>query len=150
MNPYISSMLQVFAAYVLTDFLTGVYHFATDRGYNFKWIVELFQDHHRTNTMEGFDYQPMIPSLPGMLLGFYLESPFIAALGAFGMLSQIPHYYAHRAAGRAKIVVKFLQRWRIIITPAHHAGHHRGNFNRNFCIFNGWCNPLFNLFTERF
>jgi len=142
---FVFSALQVLAAYILADLMTGIYHFATDRGFNFAWIVELFQDHHRTNTMEGFDWQPMIPSFPGMLFGMYLESPFITALGAFGALSQIPHYYAHRKANR---VVKFMQRWGIILSPRHHAGHHGGKFDCNFCILSGWNNWWLNYVTR--
>lgn len=148
----IDAALQVLAAYVLADLLTGLYHFATDRGWNFRWIVELFDDHHRTNAMQGFDWQPMQVGVPGMVLGLWLawqELPgasFVLALASFGCLSQIPHYYAHRRA--KSLAICWLQRTGIIISPKHHAGHHRGRFDRNFCILSGWNNCWLNWLTR--
>jgi hypothetical protein len=81
--------LQVLGAYVLVDLLTGIYHYVTDRGWNQAHIVALFQDHHVTNTMEGFDWQPMLYGLPAMVLGLWFESSFLIAAGSFGVLSQI-------------------------------------------------------------
>lgn len=137
----ISAALQVLAAYLLTDLLTGLYHFATDKGFNFKSQVAMFQEHHETNTMQGFDWQPMIGGVPAMVLGLWMEWPFLLAMGSFGILAQVPHYYAHRKSPR---VVRWLQRTGIIISPQHHAEHHRGAFDRNFCILSGWNNCWLN------
>lgn len=138
----ISILLQILAAYVVLDLLTGLYHLATDRGWNFKQQCELFEIHHVTNTMEGYDWQPLVGSLAGAGLAFYLSSPFLYALSAFTVFAQVPHYFAHHPPKRGPI--KWLQDWGIIISPAHHAGHHTGAFDCNFCIFTGWCDPLLN------
>ena len=143
----ISAALQVLAAYVLIDLLTGLYHWATDKGFNSAHVCALFQDHHATNTMDGFDSQPSVVSLPAMLLGLGLGSSFLIAAGAFGILSQIPHYYAHRRS-RSELVhhmVRILQITGLIISPQHHAQHHDGRFERNFCILSGWNNCWLNL-----
>jgi hypothetical protein len=138
----VSSALQVLAAYVLVDLLTGLYHWATDKGFNHAHQVRLFTLHHDTNTMEGFDWQPSVIGLPAMLLGLVLCSPFLLAAGAFGVLSQVPHYYAHRRS-QSELVhhfVRILQLSGLMISPQHHAAHHDGRFDRNFCIFSGWNN----------
>lgn len=139
------ALIQVVAAYLLVDLLTGLYHFATDKGWNFPSQVAMFQDHHETNTMAGFDWQPSLLGLPAMGFGLWLGSSFLTAAGAFGILSQVPHYYAHRRSESPRVhgLVRLLQRTGLILDPQHHAEHHR-DFDRNFCILSGWCNPLLN------
>lgn len=39
-------------------------------------------------------------------------------------------------------LVRWLQRSRIILHPRHHSLHHREPFAANYCIANGWLNPL--------
>lgn len=127
---------QIFAAFLVLDLLTGIYHLVTDRGWNFRQQVELFQHHHATNTMEGYDWQPLIGAIVGFGLGLHFESPFLIALGVFTVFAQVPHYFAHHPPKRGP--VKWLQDAGIIISPEHHAGHHQGEFDQNFCIFTGW------------
>lgn len=134
--------VQVLLAWLLIDMLTGLYHLATDRGWNFKFMVDQFQEHHQTNRMEGFDWQPMVAGVPVMLAATWFESSFWLAAGSFAILAQIPHYYAH--VPNPPAAVKLLQRWGLIITPEHHAGHHSGDFDRNFCIFTGWGDLILN------
>lgn len=136
------AFLQVLAAYVLVDLLTGIYHWATDKGFNTPHVVRLFQDHHETNTMDGFDIQPSVAGVPALLLGLCLGSSFLIAAGAFGILSQVPHYYAHRRSDSELVhhVIRILQLTGLIISPQHHAQHHDGRFDRNFCIVSGWNN----------
>jgi hypothetical protein len=133
---------EVLAAYILIDALTGLYHLATDCGLNSKRVVDLFKDHHDTNTMEGFDEFPMRFGLPVMLAGLLLGSSFLLALGSFTVLAQVPHYYAHRRSRSPLVhrVVRLLQRGGLMISPQHHAAHHDGRFSRNFCIVSGWNN----------
>lgn len=131
--------VQVAAAYALVDLATGLYHWLTDRGLNHPHQVALFELHHATNTMDGFDWQPSVIGLPAMLAGLWLESSFWLAAGSFGVLAQVPHYYAHRRS-RSRVVhavVRVLQAAGLMISPQHHARHHQ-TFDRNFCILAGW------------
>lgn len=138
--------IQIFLAYLLVDFLTGLYHFATDKGWNFQYHVKLFNLHHETNTMESIDWQPAVVAIPALLYGLYAQSPFWIAGGIFGCAAQVPHYYAH-CRSKSQIVhhlVRVLQLSGLIISPSHHAEHHNGVFDRNFCIFSGWNNRWMN------
>jgi hypothetical protein len=148
--PYTFAILQVVAAWLFIDLLTGIYHFVTDRGWNFEDQVAMFRDHHTNNRMLGFDYQPMFAGFPVMCTGWFAESSFLIAAGAFAVLAQIPHYYAHLA--NPPPAARLLQRMGLMITPEHHAAHHSGKFDRNFCIFTGWAdyllNPIVRLFPE--
>jgi hypothetical protein len=37
-----------------------------------------------------------------------------------------------------------LQRTGLVLRSQHHNGHHTSPFTANYCIVNGWCNPLLN------
>lgn len=146
----LSAVLQVLAAYVLVDLFTGLYHLWNDSGYGIQTAT--FQEHHEINTMERFDWQPAVFAGPIMLLGLWIESSFTIAFGAFGILGQVPHYYAHRRSKSRTVhrIVRALQLAGIIISPEHHARHHDGQFNRNFCIVSGWNNWWLNRLVAPF
>jgi len=63
-----------------------------------------------------------------------------------GPLCQTMHALAHEAIGakNKRFVANLLQRSGLILSPKEHAAHHRGDHDSNFCIFNGWANPLLN------
>jgi len=148
MDVYCTSPIEVVAAWLLIDLLTGIYHFVTDRGWNFAHQVAMFRDHHDNNRMLGFDWQPMVAGLPVMLAGLWWQSSFWLAMGSFAVLAQIPHYYAH--VPNPPRLVCCLQAIGLMITPEHHAGHHSGQFDRNFCIFTGWADVLLNPIVRLF
>lgn len=130
-------LLKVAAAYALLDLFTGLYHYATDKGYNTKEQVALFQEHHDTNSMEGPGFYLTIgPGIVLLVLAWYFGSVFLLALGVFTILAQVPHYFAH-VPNPPKIVV-WLQEAGLMIHPDHHAGHHNGTFDQNYCILTGW------------
>jgi len=63
--------------------------------------------------------------------------------------SQFTHFAAH-ARNRGLIknkFVLFLQDWHIIINPKVHKVHHE-QFDCDFCVFNGWANPLLNCIRK--
>ena len=50
------------------------------------------------------------------------------------------HKWAHAAAPPP--TARLLQRARLILDPRHHQRHHAEPFDANYCIANGWLNPL--------
>ncbi|HXH62472.1 MAG TPA: fatty acid desaturase CarF family protein, partial [Fimbriimonadaceae bacterium] len=44
-------------------------------------------------------------------------------------------------APRIPRVVRWLQCAGVVISPAHHARHHRSDGRRAFCVTTGWLNP---------
>lgn len=141
------AVLQILAAYVIADALSGVYHFVTDRGMNFREQVEMFQEHHDTNTMQGFDWQTFALGMPISVCGAWFHSAFWIALGIFLALTQVTHYYAHRRSSSRVIhrLVRTLQKCRIIVSPESHASHHRPPHGRDFCLLSGWNNCWLNF-----
>ena len=144
---------EVFAAYVVADAISGLYHMATDKGMNLRSQIEMFQDHHVTNTMQDFDWQTFAAGMVGGIIGAWFHSPFIVALAIFGALTQVTHYYAHRTSGNRVIraVVRALQELRIIVHPASHQRHHASRkFDRDFCLLSGWNNWWLNQVVRLF
>ena len=137
---------QILAAYILADLLSGLYHLATDKGMNIKSQCEMFQEHHVTNTMAGFDWQTFAGGMPLVGIGAWFHSPFWIALGVFVALTQVTHYYAHCRSESELVhhIVRVLQLTGVIVNPTRHARHHSEPFNRDFCLLSGWCNPALN------
>jgi hypothetical protein len=137
---------QLVAAYFVADLVAAVYHLATDRGWNTRRIVANFRNHHdRPETMT-FDLEPMLGGLPLVALGIYCGSFFVVALGTFLSFAQVPHYFTHHPA---PAWIRRLQSWGLILRPSSHHRHHGGQFDRDFCVINGWSNPLINWALDR-
>ena len=66
-----------------------------------------------------------------------------------GCVSQFTHFAAH---ARSRILIKSrlirsLQDWHVILHPKTHQRHHE-EYDCNFCILNGWANPLVNRIRQ--
>ena len=74
-----------------------------------------------------------VPLPPALVAGLLLFTAGIAATNRF-------HQWAH--ADRVPRWVAALQRRGLILSPEHHARHHRGAHDRAYCVTTGWLNPL--------
>lgn len=62
-------------------------------------------------------------------------------LCGFGVMTNQIHQWAHMPAPPQP--VRVLQKLGILLKPGAHAAHHRGGYDRHYCITTGWCNrPL--------
>lgn len=52
------------------------------------------------------------------------------------------HKWAHQESPSS--FARWLQRKRLVLEPQHHKRHHTRPFDVNYCITNGWLNPLLN------
>lgn len=52
------------------------------------------------------------------------------------------HKWAHRTSAENGRAISFLQRLRLVQTPAHHAGHHTDPKNSHYCVLTNVLNPL--------
>jgi palmitoyl-[glycerolipid] 3-(E)-desaturase len=139
---YLLPLIHCLAAYVLIDALSGIYHWATDNRFNVRGQIDLFLDHHQTNTMQGFDWQTFAAGMPITAIGGWLHSPFLIACGVFTALTQVTHYYAHRRSESLAVhrIVRWLQEARVIVHPASHSRHHKAPHDQDFCLLSGWNN----------
>lgn len=149
---------------LLADFLSGFVHWlfdtwgAVDTPVFGKLAIRTFRHHHadqkaitRHDFVETNGHNFGLGSVlaaPALFVVGTQEatsfSVFCATALAFGtfftaMTSQI-HKWAHM--DRPPRVVAFLQRVRLVLSPAHHSRHHAPPYARNYCITVGWMNGV--------
>ena len=67
---------------------------------------------------------------------------FVVAFCAWTLPTNQIHQWAHLPDPPK--MVRALQRMGLILRSLHHNGHHTSPFSADYCIVNGWCNPLLN------
>jgi ubiquitin-conjugating enzyme E2 variant len=155
------SLLAVIVALPVADFISGCIHWTFDTWGSEKVffigprLIKPFRVHHaKPKDLLGTHYfttladsaVAMIPVLlvalliPLSTLAGQIAAVFLAGLSiAFLPTNQI-HKWAHM--DRPPLVVRVLQKCRLILPPAHHDVHHGPPHTDNYCITTGWCNPL--------
>jgi len=151
------SIFIVLAALLAADFASGLVHWAADTWGRQDWplvgerLIRPFRVHHanpRDLCERRFvDCNGDVATLTLPVLAWAAVAPAGAAAEfalAFAVailpVNQI-HKWAHQGA-QAPRLVRLLQRSRLILGPRNHASHHRAPFASDYCIVNGWCNPL--------
>jgi hypothetical protein len=138
-------VLLILAAYYAADLFVGLYHMLTDKGWNIQQQVIAFREHHDGAVV--FDLKPVFFALPVIAVGVYFWLPFVIAFASFASLAEFAHYASHRPASCPGIVRK-LQQFGVINSPAAHAKHHDGVFHTSYCVFTGWANPVVDLIAR--
>lgn len=154
-----AAILGVLAA----DFGTGAVHWLCDRFFREDTpvigpaLIRPFREHHtdpeamtRNGLLElhGNSCIPVIAVLalalptrgePAGALALALDLWLVVFLAAASATNQF-HMWAH--ARHAPALVRWLQRKGVILSPERHARHHRGDFDRSYCMTSGMLNPL--------
>jgi ubiquitin-conjugating enzyme E2 variant len=150
--------------YLMADFVSGVIHWLADHYGSESTplvggpFVRTFREHHRdpqaitrhdfveTNGDSCIVTAPYLaailvlwPAAPGIAPVAFVHA-FAIALGLGVVLTTQAHKWAHSA--NPPRFVRALQRWRLILSPRHHAGHHRGDHDSCYCITTGWLDPV--------
>jgi len=152
-------------AYLAADLVSGVVHWAADT-----WgstdlpivgpaVLGPFREHHRDPlaiTRHDFvetNGNNCLVSLPVLGLAIWLVpapgepgtiflSSFLGTLVVWVLLTNQFHKWAHLPVPPP--LLAFLQRWHLILPPAHHAPHHTRPFTSHYCITTGWLNWTLN------
>ncbi len=164
-GPILLVLAAMLLGYMMADFASGAVHWLADRygtpetpvlGPNF---IRPFRDHHvYPDALAGHSFietngNNSIASLPFMALFWPLLHaegddgwPIMGLAMGFAFFSgmfitnQI-HKWAHMKT--PPIFVRWLQRFRLILSPDHHRKHHTPPFNSHYTITTGWLNaPL--------
>ncbi len=161
-NPWIM-LLAVCSAYLGADLVSGIVHWMGDT-----WcapstpvlgptLIRPFREHHvdeqaitrhdfvETNGNNCLVSTPVVAlalvvPLHHGWLGVFV-AVFLVALVFWVLMTNQFHKWAHLDSPAG--LIAFLQRWHLILPPAHHAIHHAAPFNKYYCITVGWLNrPL--------
>jgi hypothetical protein len=156
----------VLVAYVVTDMVSGVVHWAGDTigheevpflGPNF---IRPFREHHldqKDITHHDFvetNGNNCIVILAPLAVAFlvsprqaavgFFAAAFVAFLSLFVVATNQFHKWAH--ADNPPWIARPLQRWGLILSPRHHEIHHAAPHDKHYCITVGWMNPVLNGF----
>jgi hypothetical protein len=148
------------------DFISGIVHWAADT-YGSETmrligpsLVKPFRLHHvypRDICTHGLVETTgnvcilAVPVLSGCLylLWLFPESAWLAfGVISFALMAAATvatnqfHKWAHQESPSE--LARWLQRKRLVLEPQHHKRHHTHPFDVNYCITNGWLNPLLN------
>ena len=152
-------------AWVLADFVSGLIHWfadtygAEDTPLFGPWLIRPFRQHHvypRDICTHGLvlaignSCTIAVPFEAGVLY-LMLTDEEVSITEAFLSLvfnvfavaivaTNLFHKWAHAEATNA--FISCLQKSRFLLSPAHHDLHHMTPFDSNYCITNGWLNPL--------
>ena len=152
------------AAVLAADLVSGLVHWICDRFFAEdtpvigRMLIHPFREHHvdpLAITRHGLfelcgnnALAVLLPVLATVLAGApHASSPSSIAAHAFVIAFALAvfatnqmHKWAH--AERRSAAVRFLQRTGLILSPAVHDRHHRGDFSNGYCVTTGWLNPL--------
>ena len=156
-----AAVLPVLVGYLASDFMSGLVHWFGDTWGTVAWplvgnsLIRGFREHHvdpeaitRHDFVEasGSICTALVPVgilvhlLPAVGVGAFVIVGLATFSVALFATNEI-HKWAHMV--RAPLVIRWLQRSRIILSPAAHAVHHAAPFDRHYCITTGWLNaPL--------
>jgi plasmanylethanolamine desaturase len=161
---WVNLALTGLTAYVATDAMSGVVHWAGDTiGHDRIWFVgpnfiRPFREHHfDQKAITGHDFIETNGNncivIAGPLILAYLLSPgqesfgffvatFVAFMALFVLATNQFHKWAH--VDHPPALARRLQRWGLILSPRHHEIHHAVPHDKHYCITVGWMNPLLN------
>jgi ubiquitin-conjugating enzyme E2 variant len=151
------------AGVVAADLASGLVHWFADTYFDPRTpvvgplLIEPFREHHRDP--EGIAHHgflelsgnnalvtlPLAGALlwagePGDELPGQVLHAFVATLALALFSTNLFHAWAHHPDPPR--LAQGLQRARLVLPPAVHARHHRGDHDASYCVTGGWLNPL--------
>jgi hypothetical protein len=139
------------AAWLMADFISGVFHWWEDRYGVEDWpvigplIVSPNVMHHSQPTAflrGGYlsrNWTTFVPALTFAAAAWWLGSPWLTLVGVFAANANEVHAWAHQKCCRQ---IRALQLLGICQSHEQHAAHHRQPFDRNYCVMTDWVNPV--------
>eukprot|EP01091_Cochliopodium_minus_P015458 TRINITY_DN550_c0_g1_i1.p1 TRINITY_DN550_c0_g1~~TRINITY_DN550_c0_g1_i1.p1 ORF type:complete len:238 (+),score=38.38 TRINITY_DN550_c0_g1_i1:70-783(+) len=151
--------LYLIPGWVMADVIAGFVHWFGDTwsGLGYDQYFKDFIEHHtdplamtKRDYFEGAFDTYIIYLVFIRLTGLH-TSPFLVCSSILGMQSNFCHRESHQHT-KTFWIMKKLQNWGVIISPKSHHIHHTQPFNRDYCVFSGFCNPFFEYicFWRRF
>jgi plasmanylethanolamine desaturase len=153
--------------WLASDLLSGILHWALDTlgsvntpiiGRSF---IRPFREHHidpgamtqhdfiETHGSSCFAALPLLAVSTLMELdtvGSYVLQGFLVSLALGALATNQCHKWAHMEPESIPCLIRWAQRYRLLLPPRHHQLHHSAPYNTHFCMSNGWLNPLFNTY----
>ncbi len=147
---------QVIMVWLVTDFLSGVFHWLEDAYGDPSWPI-VGRHVTKPNLLHHFAPRAFVTN------SWFLSSRLLLAicvvitlgtwwLGMFdwrvalamvlGVNANQVHKWSHRTRRENSAVVRLLQRLRLVQSPAHHHRHHVDGKDSHYCVLTDFLNPL--------
>ena len=153
------------AAYLIADFINVLVHMFMDNNNDYTSIVgplnAIFHLHHKHPIYT--DRHPAIIYVLEtgaknwlvfyMAILVYAQSISVLApslnfalvmVGVLSSFAEVSHFLCHNSISP---VVRFLQKWGVLLHPGHHAIHHEAD-NVNYAFLNGVTDPILNVIAR--
>lgn len=136
---------------ILGDLLSGIFHWWEDRYGKTDWpilgkyIIEPNINHHKHPSdmcKDGYwshSFISMLFAIPLAILSWYYGL-CILTIG-FLLVTQANevHSWAHEKQNR---LIRFFQRIGLLLSPKHHAVHHKRPYTQRYCVMTNLLNPI--------
>ena len=148
--------IEIAAVIMLVDFASGVLHWLEDSygrpnwPLSGKWITIPNIIHHHEPTY--FTKHSWLKSAEVLLalgsaiilVAWYLNimTWHVLLFVAIGINANEIHKWNHLPKSKKSKIVVLIQRLKLLQTSAHHANHHRGTKDTNYCVITNFLNPL--------
>jgi plasmanylethanolamine desaturase len=143
-------------ATLLADLVSGLVHWIEDTFWTEnspivgKWIVTPNSLHHRDGfaftkcTWWQSSWDLVFAGLLIVAIAWLLHdlSWYVVLFTIAGANANQVHKWSHMAQRDVPALVRVLQKYHVLQSPGHHAGHHRGEWNTRFCVITDVLNPL--------
>ncbi len=153
-NPMV--VIEAALVILLADFVSGAVHWAEDTfgGESTpvvgRWIVKPNVLHHRdggafvTNSWLASSWDLLVIGLLVLTAAWWLGllTWHVWLFVGIGVNANQIHKWSHAPRSRVPKLVRVLQKVGILQSPAHHAGHHRGDKNIRYCVVTDFLNPI--------
>ena len=147
-DTWIEWTASLLGAWLLADFLSGLFHWLKDRYGNPAWpiigqlIVLPNQTHHSRPGLlcQGSYWNRNNTTIATSLLGaglFFWCGPLCLAFLFLSQGNEV-HAWAHQRCNR---VIRLLQQLGVLQSPEQHRVHHQRPFDCYFCVMTGYLNP---------
>lgn len=148
--------LKFASAYLLADFITGLYHWAEDNYEVWPRGVLCRNRYHHLNPRAMFQYGSYWETFRDTFKysGWLLVPIWCLGGGAWwyflilvGSTANLIHSFTHVPHEILPWWVIFLQNWGIFQSPSQHRIHHTGAQNTNYCVMTNYLNPWLEHFV---
>lgn len=142
-------ILTLILAWMFAELMSGLFHWLEDRYGNPAWpvigplVVQPNLEHHirPAKLCQGSYWDRNCTTIiPSAILAsaFYWCPPVCLGFIILSQANEI-HSWAHQ---RCNPLIRFIQRTGILQSPKHHSIHHKRPFDRYYCVFTNYMNPV--------
>jgi hypothetical protein len=148
-------LLQVLAAVLLADFLSGLFHWFEDSWFEedtplVGGVIRLNELHHRKPRAflaKAWYVNIRSSVVLAIALGSVLAlvgalTPFVAGVLVLASLGNLTHAWAHLPEPQRSRLLCLAHRSGVLITPAHHVRHHLRRKDSHYCTMTNLVNPV--------